>query len=62
MTKVKRQGIIDALLFDDLRIIKKDLFENDDPNYLFFLFEHRDPYSKWSDAELEEAYLNLEGI
>ena len=59
MTSIERQGMIDALLFDDVRIIKDDLIGNDDPNYLMFLLEQREPYSKWSDSEIEEAYHGL---
>lgn len=59
MTPVERQGMIDALLLDDVRIITEDLKEGDD-NYLMFLLEQRKPYSEWKDFEIEEAYHGLD--
>jgi hypothetical protein len=53
MTKIERQGMIDALLMDDTRDV------TDDFNYIWFLLEHRKPYSEWTDAEIEEAYNGL---
>lgn len=59
MNKIEREGMIAELLFDDVRIIKDDLISDDDPTYLMFLLEHREPYSKWKDAEIEEAWHEL---
>jgi len=59
MTKIERQGMIDTLLLDDVRIITEDLKEGDS-NYLMFLLEQRKPYSKWKDFEIEEAYHGLD--
>lgn len=59
MTEIERQGMIYALLLDDVRIIKKDLFEDDDPEYLMFLLEERVPYREWKDWEIEEAHRKL---
>lgn len=59
MNKIEREGMIAELLFDDVRIIKNDLIGDDDPNYLMFLLEHREPYIKWKDFEIEEAWHEL---
>lgn len=59
MNKIDREGMIAELLFDDVRIIKDDLISDDDPTYLMFLLEHREPYSKWKDSEIEEAWHEL---
>ena len=53
MTPIDRQGMIDALLVDDVRGV------TDDFNYIWFLLEHRKPYCEWTDAEIEEAYNGL---
>ena len=55
MNQVKRQGMIDALLFQDLKIILKDLKQKD-TIYLLFLLEERKPYRQWTDAEIQGAY------
>jgi hypothetical protein len=48
-----RQEMIDALLQDDVRGVE------DDFTHVWFLLEHRKPYSEWADAEIEEAYNGL---
>jgi hypothetical protein len=53
MTKIERQGMIDALLLDDVRGVEDDI------TYVMFLLEHRKPYCDWTDAEIEEAYDGL---
>jgi predicted cupin superfamily sugar epimerase len=53
MTPIDRQGMIDALLVDDVQGV------TDDFTYIWFLLEHRKPYSQWTDAEIEEAYHGL---
>jgi hypothetical protein len=59
MKAIDRQGMIDALLQDDVRIITEDL-KNSDTNYLKFLLEGRKPYSEWTNLEVEEAYNEME--
>jgi len=59
MTPIERQGMIDAMLLDDVRSITEDLKQND-TTYLMFLLEEREPYSKWTDLEVEEAYNEME--
>ena len=56
---IDRQGMIDALLQDDVRIITEDLKDND-TNYLKFLLEGRRPYSEWTNSEVEESYNEME--
>jgi hypothetical protein len=53
-----RKEMINALVADDLRIIKQDLLEND-PSYLIFLLTDREPYNIWSDKDIKDAYKNL---
>jgi hypothetical protein len=53
-----RKEMINALVADDLRIIKQDLLE-DDPSYLIFLLTDREPYNTWSDKDIKDAYKNL---
>lgn len=53
-----RQQMINALVLDDVRIIKKDLIE-DDPSYLIFLLTEREPYNTWSYKDIKDAYKNL---
>jgi hypothetical protein len=61
MTSTKRQKMISALLLDDVRIIADDLKEGDS-NYLKFLLSEREPYSKWTDTEVEESYNILQQL
>jgi hypothetical protein len=59
MTPTERQGMIDAMLLDDVRSITEDL-KHDDTTYLMFLLEERKPYSEWTNLEVEEAYNEME--
>ena len=53
-----RKEMINALVADDLRIIKQDLLE-EDHSYLIFLLTEREPYNTWSDKDIKDAYKNL---
>ena len=53
-----RKEMINALVADDLRIIKQDLID-DDLSYLRFLLTEREPYNTWSDKDIKDAYTNL---
>ena len=59
MKTIDRQGMIDALLQDDVRVITEDLKTND-ATYLMFLLEGRKPYSEWTNSEVEESYNEMQ--
>ena len=58
MTPIDRQGMIDALLLDDVHTISLDLKQGDF-SYLMFLLEGRRPYSEWTNLEVEESYNDM---
>ncbi len=47
-----REEMIDQLVKDDIAFIK-DCLANDDEMYLTAVLVRAEPYSKWSDLELE---------
>jgi hypothetical protein len=51
-----RQEMIDKLVEDDIKFIKRSL-QNGFTEYLAQILEHGVPYREWTDAQIETEFL-----